>query len=223
MSYIDHFTAFLFDENRRLSSKAAVVVFVFLAILLIDNILGFSYYFNTDKKIEQVQKLNYIIKDATSDSNTKAFALQLRSEIIDRENVILQTFSFFRNIKWKSSRNAQISIPKETDKTNESVIRNNFWFNISAGGLYYLLAIIMIPLMVFTDKTTSFLQRLATGILTSALFFAFGWFFYWVCNFIPQLSKSTWAWNYILNILIQVIFVGLLLIAGQKKQASRYN
>lgn len=218
MSYIDHITYFLFDENRRLSSKAAVVVFIVLAIFLIDNILGFSYYFSSEKKIEQVQRLTTIIKDATSDSTTKAFAIELRSEIIDRENVVTQSLSFFRNIKWKSSKKHLANIPKNPVKTNESIIKNNFWFHFTAGGLYYLLAVLMIPIMIFTDKTTSFSQRLATGILTAVLFYGFGLLFYWICNLIPQISKSTWIWNYILNLIIQIIVIGLLVAAGQKKK-----
>jgi hypothetical protein len=208
MSYLDHITEFLFNENRRLSSKAAVVVFVILAIFLIDNVLGFSYYFSTDK----------IIKDTTSDSTTKIFALQLRTEVIDRENLVTQSFAFFRNIKWKSSKKTQINNPKEPDIIIQSTSKNNFWSQLTAGGLYYLFAILMIPIMVFTDKNTSLLQRFATGLITGLFLFGTGWFFYWLCNFIPQISKTTWVWNYILNFIIQIGLLSLIIVASLKKK-----
>ena len=217
-SYIDHITEFLFDEHRRLSSKAAVVVFAFLTILLIDNVLGFSYYFSIDKKVEQIQKLNSIIKDSTTDNTTKTFAINLRSEILKRENIINQSFSFFRNIKLPSSKKDQINPTNDPAKTIDVSIRNNFWFHITAGGIYYLIAILALPIMIFRDKKTSLPQRIATGILAAALFFGFGWLFYWLFNFIPQVSTTTWIWNYIINLVLQFSLIGLLVMTNQKKK-----
>ena len=217
-SYIDHITGFLFDEHRRLSSKAAVVLFAVIAVFLIDNFLGFSYFYSTEKKVEQVQKLNLIITDTTSDSTTRAFALQLRSEMLDRENLLNQSLSFLRNVKWTNSKTDQTNVTKETAKTKESIIKNSFWFHISAGGFYYFIAVLMLPVMVITDKKTSLPQRIATGILSVALFCGFGWLFYWLCNFIPQVSTTTWFWNYLINLAIQILLIGLLVATIQKKK-----
>jgi len=76
-----------------------------------------------------------------------------------------------------------------------------------------------LPLMLFTEKTNHLLERIATGFLVAGLIFAIGLFFYWICNFIPQLSKSTWTWNYILNTVIQCSFIIIpsILSANQKK------
>ena len=72
--------------------------------------------------------------------------------------------------------------------------------------------------MIFTDKKTSLPQRVSTGIFAGLILFGFGWFFYWLCTFIPQFSKTTWVWNYIVNLLIQTLLVFLLVVAGQKKK-----
>lgn len=217
MSYLDHFSEFLFDERRRLSSKAAVVLFIILAILFVDNILGFSHAYTADKKIEQVQKLNAILKDPTIDSTTKSFALSQRSDIIRRQNIINQVLSLFRG-KSNNSIKHQTSNPPANAKPNDVSIKNNFWFNTTAGGIYFLCAIIMLPIMLFTDKNTSFPQRLATGITFTIVFVLFGLFFIWMLDFIPQLSKTTWVWNYIINFLIQIGILTLLVIAGQQKK-----
>lgn len=217
MSYIDHFINFLFDEDRRLSSKAAVVVFIVVAIVFVDNILGFSYSFSLDKKIEQVQKLNLILKDSTTDSTTKSFAINLRSQIIERKDIVSQTLSFFRG-KSNSVIKHHANNPPATPRAIEVSIKNNFWFNISASGIYFLLAIIMIPLMLFADKTTSLSQRLATGIATTVSFILFALFFIWVLGLIPQITNSTWIWNYLINFIIQVIIMGLLVHLSQQKK-----
>lgn len=217
MSYIDHFADFLFDERRRLSSKAAVILFIILAVLLVDNLLGFSYSFAIDRKISQVQKLNTIIKDPSVDSSTKMFAINLRNRIIDRQDIVSQALSFFRG-KSNNSIKHQANKPTATAKPIDVSIKNNFWFNFSASGFFFLLAIIMIPLMLFADKTTSFIQRLGTGIATTFSLVLFGFFFIWLLGFIPQISNSTWVWNYILNGLIQILMSFLFFYLGQKKR-----
>jgi hypothetical protein len=217
MSYIDHFTEFLFDEKRRLSSKAAVVLFIVLAICFVDNMLGFSHSFNIDKKIGQVQKLNAILKDTTIDSTTKAFALSLRSEIIERQNIAIQTLSLFRG-KSNNSIKYQPNNSRANAKPINETIKSNFWFNVTASGIYFLFAVLMIPLMLVADKTTSLAQRLATGVVTTISFVLFGLFFIWVLSVIPRISSSTWLWNYILNFMIQAGMIGLLVHISKMKK-----
>lgn len=220
MIWIDHITEFFFDEDRRLSSKAALVMFIILGVLFVDNYLGFSYNYNTDRKIEQVEKINALIKDTSVDSTTKSFALNIRSEVINRKNSVDYLLSLFRG-KSNISIKHQDNIPIDTAKNNDPIIspiKNNFWFNISAGGLYYLLAIIMIPMMLLTDKHTSFSQRLATGIASTISFVLFGLFFIWILGLIPQVTRTTWIWNYIINFTIQSTTIWLLVLLGQKKK-----
>ena len=220
MSWNDHITGFLVDEDRRLSSKAALVLFIILGVLFVDNYLGFSYNYNTDRKIEQVLKINSLIKDSACDSTTRIFALNIRSEIIDRKNSVDYLLSLFRgrsNISIKHQANIPIDSAKKNDP-NISSIKNNFWFNISAGGIFYFLAIIMIPVMLLTDKTTSFSQRLATGIASTISFIVCGLFFIWLLGFIPQITTSTWIWNYLINFIIQATTIGTLIYLVQKKK-----
>lgn len=51
MGAFEGFFNFLFDDKKQLSQKAAVVVLVIIAIVAVDNLLGFTYYYNTEKKI----------------------------------------------------------------------------------------------------------------------------------------------------------------------------
>ena len=100
MSYIDNITVFLLDGNKKLSTKATVVLFTILAILLVDNIIGFSYHYNTQRKIEEINNINSIINDSLTDKETKSNAIKLRSEIINRKNIISYTLLFIQNTKW---------------------------------------------------------------------------------------------------------------------------
>jgi hypothetical protein len=202
MSYINDITQFIFDGNRKLSTKATVVVFVIIGILAIDNILGFSYSYNTNNKIEQVQKLNSIINNPHTDIVTEGFAKRLRDDVINREDFITQSFSFVRNYEWISEENTQ----------SNDVVRSDFWFHVSAGGWYYLVSILVVPLgliIMFSNLNklsfVFFFQRLGGALLICIIFWGSGFLFSGLCALIPQISHSTWLWNYLLNGAIQML------------------
>lgn len=202
MGYFDAFVQFLLDEKRRLSSKAAVSVLIVVGILVVDNILGFSYYHSNNNKIDQLQKLNSILQDTKVDSTTKVFATNLRSEVIGRNNIFTRAFNFL----WGKSSTSL----NEDARTKEVADKNEFWFNLSAGGVYFLLAFITIPVFLITGEKAAFIRRLATGITSAVSLFLLGLFMIWIGQLIPQISSNTWIWNYIINFFIQVFIISFL-------------
>jgi len=223
MSYFEAFLSFISDERIRFSSKTLIVILSLATIFIVDNILGFSYYYSTGKKIENVLTLNRIINDTTTDSDTKIIAKNLRNELLIRKNIVTQTVLFFRNIKLTNSKIDQIKPTKAADKTKDSIMRNNFWFHLSSSGLFYLLGITLLPFMFFMNPYESVLQRIATSIFTTLVFMSFGLVFYWICNFFPQLYFKTWIWNYLLNFVLQLIPVSSIMIYGNKMGKNKHN
>ena len=225
MSYIDNITVFLLDGNKKLSTKATVVLFTILAILLVDNIIGFSYHYNTQTKIEEINNINSIINDSLTDKETKSNAIKLRSEIINRKNIISYTLLFIQNTKWTDDeiKNKKEIIVKENKNFNiekidlEIVNTNNFWFHLTSCGFFYILGIFMFPIMIFQDKTSSILQRIATGIFIAIILGLIGLFFYWICSLIPLISDYSLTWNYAINIIIQVGVLFVISLFGNKK------
>jgi hypothetical protein len=215
MSYFEAFLNFISDERIRFSSKTLIVIFSLTTIFLVDNIFGFSYYYTTGKKIENVLLLNRIINDTTTDSTTKLIAKNLRKDILARKNILNQSVLFFRNIKLINSKTNQTNPINDADKTDSNT-RNNFWFHLSSSGLFYLLGITLLPIMFFVNPYESLLQRIATSIFTTLMFMSFGLVFYWICDFIPQLYFKTWFWNYLLNFVLQLIPVLSIIIYGNK-------
>lgn len=223
MNYFDQFIVFLLDENKRLSTKTALVVLIIIAILFIDNYLGFSFHYINDKKIEQIQKVDNILKDTLIDTTSRNFALQIRSEIINRKNAIDYIHAYFRVEPNKVIKQPAIVVNPIFVKpvTSQVIAKDNFWFNISSSGFYFALAIIMIPLMLIVDKTTSILRRLATGITTTISFVLFGLFLIWTFGLIPQISNTSWIWNYLLNFFIQLSIIGVLFYVAKQKSKDR--
>jgi hypothetical protein len=219
MNWVDTLTKFLLDENRRLPFKVAIVVSIFVGIILIDNVLGFSYYYNTEKKIEQVEKLNSLLNDSLTDKASKTFALKLRKEVMENENWIKQSFSLFTNIL-EQNKSQELN-PQISNNNEIRLEKNNFWFTLSSSGSLYLALVVAIPLIIFTDKKTSIIQRLSTSLLVFLIFIMLALFFNWICSFIPQISNTTWLWNYILNSMIQMIqifFIWIIVKTGNTKK-----
>ncbi len=225
MSALEPFLNFLFNDKKQLSHKAAVGFLVILSIIIVDNFLGFSYYYNNEKKIQQVESLNAIMKDSTVDNGVKNYAKELRFEIINRKNYFSIITEFFHNINTDNKNKNVISYKPETPKTHQTIERNNIWFHITSGGLFYLIAILMIILIPFTDISGSIIQKIASGLLSGIIITAWGLLFYWICNFIPQISAHTWIWNYFVNIGIQIIVCTVLVIISQQswKKKSKAN
>ena len=208
MIFFDKLTDFVFDERKKISSKAAIIILSILGLLLIDNLIGFSYSYLLNNKIEEVQKLNSIISDKSSDNLTIKHAIRLRNETLLRKNVLEEINDYLLELSF----NKNLSESKKTNFSKEEsydLSPNNFWFHVTSSGIYYFFGILMLPLMLFLDNSSSILQRITMSILLSAMFIGMGLFFFWICSLIPMILNNSWFLNYLINFVIQgtIIFL----------------
>lgn len=201
MNLFDRITDFVFDERKKISSKAAIIVLSLLGLLLIDNLIGFSYSYLLNNKVEQVQKLNSIISDKSSDKLTIKHAIKLRNETLLRKNIFEKMNDYFVDISFVN--NSKPEKPNLKEGKINNFTPNKFWFHITSSGLYYFFGILMIPLMLILDKSSSLAQRITMSILLSAMFGGIGVFFFWVCSLIPMILENSWGLNYLVNLFIQ--------------------
>ena len=190
-------------KKKAISSKAALVVLALLAVLLVDNVLGFSYSYSLTNKVNHIQKLNAIISDSTSDKSTINYAMSLRKDVFVRKNILenVQAFvinSFKENSELGETHNSKIN----------QINPNVFLFHVTSSGSFYLVAIFMFPVMLFVDRTSSsFSQKLVMSLFLFIMFAGIGIFFYWICSLIPMILTNSWILNYICNLLIQGLFI----------------
>ncbi len=211
MSGLDKLAERLFDEKTGITTKLTIVVLSIIALVAVDNLMGFSFYYNVDKKIELINKLNTTLKDSSIDSSTRSYAINLRQKITTRQDFITQSFSFFRG-KPNSVKNNQTSNPPAIAIPKEVAIKSNFWFHLTSSGLYYVFALFLIPFTLVNDKKQSIEQRIGIAIVGPILIASIGLFFYWLYSLIPQISSTTWAWNYLINTLLQfslIVYVAI--------------
>jgi len=74
---------FLTDNTKKLSSRAITVMVVIAIVISIDNISGFTYYYNLEKKLTIVTQLDASIKDSSISKEEKLEFGKLRLEVME--------------------------------------------------------------------------------------------------------------------------------------------
>lgn len=204
MNPFEKFIEYVLDEKKKISNRVALVIIIIISLFLIDNVLGFSYSYVNNNKIEQLSKLNSIINDAASDEVTIKISKELRNEIIYRknylqkfENSISSISDSYINSRPEDYGNKPTGFDPNLNKPNKG------WFYVTAGGIYFIIAILIIPIIIFSDKSSTIIQRIVMALLLFSMFAGIGVFFTWIFGFIPQLIENEWLYNYILNGFLQ--------------------
>jgi len=219
VSFYDNILSFVTDRSQRISARATVIVLVLSLILLVDNITGFSFYYNKQRQLDQLKSISQLLKDTTISADTKTKLTALEQQTLDRKTIVDYSLSFLKNISLTSS-----SQPQNIKKNNAKSIRNDFWFLVSSSGLYILVTILLVPVILFTDKKTPFFRLLATLIIFVFIMTFTAWFNYWLFDIIiPDQLFGSWTWNYVANFLLQIGLVVGLFWAGKNIQTTKWR
>ena len=160
MDFIYKFLNFITDSNRRLSSKAAIVILLLVSVVVLDNVTGFSYYYNKNRQLEQLEAIKILLSDSTLTTETRQKLVVLESHVLDRKSIIDYSLSFLKNISLASSKQSQNTI-----NNNPKIIRNNIWFLLSTSGIYILTTILVVPVLFITDRKTPFWKLFASMLI----------------------------------------------------------
>ena len=193
---------FITDKSKRLSARAAIFIICVLLILLADNIVGFSYYYNKERQLEQLKSVTDLLKDPAVDAQTRRKLLSLQREFLNRKDVIDHISGIGHNISISSDQ----TVSPTENKALES--RNFYWFLFSTSGIYILVTVILLPILLLFDRNTPFLQLLLMEIIFGIVMFFTAWFNYWLFDkIIPYKLFGSWTWNYIVNFILQIILM----------------
>lgn len=216
MNYIENILGFITDNSKRLSTRAIIIILSFLAILFIDNVLGFSYYYNKQRQLGQLQSISILLKDTTLSPEIRTDLINLQNETLERKSIVDRTLLFIKHFSWSKSNSEEL-------KTNNE--RSDLWLLISSSGFYILIFILMVPILLIVDKKTPFLKIIATIIMLFIIFGILSVFNYWLFDLLlPDKIFGSWNWNYFFNVVLQIGFSGLaVLLSKLYKKATNKN
>jgi hypothetical protein len=220
MDLLNKIWDFLVDSNRHFSAKASIFGLTLLTIFLLNDVTGFTYYYNTKNKIEQVKALADITRDTLLSATVRIEALALQQQVLTRQTIPEQTtirakqlyadFQGFLDNRQQSSTkvvtHSSSGIPVESVMITTNG-RNNFIFLMTTSGIALLVIVIMIPIGIVLIYQQGWGSATLGAVAVEIVFLLIAWFSYITLNLIPMLG-STWTWNYVLNSCIQVGSVG---------------
>lgn len=205
MTFYENIFGFITDRSKRLSTRATAVIITIFCLVLVDNIIGFSHYYNKQRQLDQLKSISVLLNDPLLSQETKNELIELEKQTFKRKNIFDYSISFIKDISL--TKNAST----KTEKSTRSE-RNDIWFLFSASGLYILVIIFVVPVLLLTDKKTPFLKLLASMIMFIIVMFFTCWFNYWLFDkIIPDKVFGSWTWNYVINFVLQIgLVIGLL-------------
>jgi len=106
MNVLGDLLAYFSEKKYSFTSKIFVVLFAIVAIILINNILGFSFYYSNSQKISQLQTIENVKKDCR-DPEVNNTLNSIEKRIIQRKNIIEIFFDLFS--KDPLDKNTQIA------------------------------------------------------------------------------------------------------------------
>ena len=215
MEFLNSIFHFFTDKTRRLSSKAITTIIVISLIVFIDNTLSFSYYYNTENKIEQISSVNKTLNESTLSETEKKKLLKLRKDIIDRKTWKDKTWDFVSSMDFGNNNNL---IKNETEEKIEEQIdkRSYLWHFISSSWLILIL-MIAFPFVGIFDNNTPFGQAIGILLILEPFLYGIAWILAKLFSFIPIIFNNP-TLSYILNAILCFAVFALFGIFGKKKK-----
>jgi hypothetical protein len=219
IDFLKELLSFFVDNKRHYSAKVATFFVIICCVYLANDITGFNYYYNLNHRIEGITSINEILKDSTVVGKDKEQLIALRGEILSHKNTIDGFADKIKN-SYRSLKYRGVLTHSADNKViiNESVAikyasRNDFAFLITSSGLYVFLMILIIPIGVYALLKADNLSNTLIGIIAVEVMIGIPVVLsYYIFGLIP-LIKNNWTWNYVLNFVLQIIFLSIISIA----------
>lgn len=231
MDFLSAFLSYIFNKDIRVSSKAFAFLGILLLVLLLDNIFGFTHYYNTNRKLEVIREISIINKDTTLAPEVKKELLKLQSSTLSRRSIKDRVYNFRYPY---SSKRATIDNSKEPEsiKNKGSYLLHYLTSNLA----FYFFFIYMLVYAIRSERIDKKLQK-AKGEdadknepedwgSNALAVIVVGWLIFWVTfitawlfGLIPQILGN-YYYNYSLQAIVNIGLV-ISVIKERKRHLRR--
>ena len=187
---------FRFFRNKKNSfyKKSFGVFFLFLFILLIDNLLGFSFYYPINQKIGPLTNIAILKNNYAGNDEILTKIDIIEKKIINRKNV-LEKIEEKLNVINESSANRS---------------RSKLWHTLSSSIILIIVGLILFNDLFLGIKVGNFWWQAIPEFLFVFLFLfpifaGVIWINQYLLGFIPVILGRPWI-NYLLNIVISTVW-----------------
>lgn len=110
MEFLKEIFKFFIDKEHSFTSKFIGILLVITALFVIDNILGFSFYYSSNQKVTQLETIESLKKDCPNNIDLLKILNETESKIINRKNVFEEFVNLFSKEKFDVKNELQLSI-----------------------------------------------------------------------------------------------------------------
>ena len=223
---IKKFIGFLENDRISISRKIGIPLLVILIILLLDNILGTSYYWINKMETDYIVKVEEAKKICESDSVLVAYFDEKISNAINRQNIFQWFASLFKNTKLEDAKepddtNLNENVFSKMEKWFPEVGRNQMWHTITSSLLWIIFLALLSLYLIFTPFVVE-KNKIATilgTIIGLGILVFFIWITQWILGLIPVILNRAYI-NYTLQLIINLIPI-IALTVGSIKEVKK--
>lgn len=223
MSLIDEIFDFVKDQTLSFSKKSLIISGIVILIFLIDFCLGISFNYSINQKLNQIEKIETIKNNFPINDTLLTNLNAIESKLLNRFDYV--KIIHFHQAKIRREiysrpdtikRNQLDSVKPIQDTTKVSLndefkttktLRNWIWDLISSTYIY-LLAVLFLMIMPFTQKS-SFLKLLLGAFIMIVALGAICWLTFLIFSNIPTIIRP-W-FNYVINATVHLFIVGFVI------------
>jgi len=110
MDFFREIFRFFIAKEYSFTSKFLGILIVIATLFFVDNILGFSFYYSNNQKINQLKNIETLKKDCTNNKYLLEILNETEEEILNRRNIVEIFFNLFSREQF--DENNQISTIK---------------------------------------------------------------------------------------------------------------
>jgi hypothetical protein len=187
MEFINKLIDFALPEKKTLSNKTFILLVVLLGAYIANDFFGFTFYYQTNKKIEAIHNLNEIISNEKVDSAGRAYAQSLRKDVYEHKG---RTASILHSI---------YSYALNEINGNPGIIR--WLFCLSAATALFIGVPFAFVALFSGSEEFSDGARLILGLIL------WGGISFIICVLMPKIPFWGYTFTYLLNVVIQILVI----------------
>jgi hypothetical protein len=215
------------DKSKHWTLRAGVFISIIGVLFILDFTLDLSYNYYVSRKLENLEKIQILKKNYSTDSLKLNKILFLEEKIMNKKHYsefLFPDFSFpdfsvnslnkSNTSKIKDQNPTKIVTPKII--TNKPNIRSYFWMLLTSNYLFVLVFVVLlfVPLSGKEQRTLKSISAWFASLISSSLMIIF---ITWIAFKIPLIYNEP-IYNYILNFLIHTVFIIIIVKLNKKNK-----
>jgi len=217
----ESFIQFIISQQVKTFHKIGTFLFILVILFLVNNIIGFTYYYNNQEKLTQLEQISRLKNNPNLSEESKSSINQIETDLNKRQNVLELATTFISSIKLTEAQPK----PKEDTVTNnedkDAPTRNNLLLFFTSS--WYLIYIcIYISVMILVKSKKEIIAKLKLIILFIITLSVGSLLSYYLMTLIPRFGDN-WTYNYILSAVYIPIIISIPYLISKFKEKRNIN